>query len=611
MLDISVKRGLCSRSPSLDLLKLLSGGLPMPFTFKKPRAITLLFAFGMVGAAPVVAAQLPLDVVGLYVTDAKPLSGGKEYRVNDTITLPGGATVIVSKTSSNSGVAQVTIAQPVMHACLPHEAVIPEKSSGSGTGATFLLSLLTPTGYGTHLLTRCYGGPALTVQRSDTDAAKQIGFLPDGSLDTTTIDHFTVTPDVLRTYPTFNSGVTPRVSLWNDQGGGLNDAIQTTALQRPTLTADRMHGNSRAIMFDSHGGAGWWDPANTFLSLPSGVAVNANNFTIAVIAEATSAFMPPAFITVGAVTGINAGLEFGRYGSKTTACDGAGDNASAAVVPTETPAVIVCTADVQGKTIDMLGTSTTTPGGNDFRVTGGALGQSADKHSGLVNISAAIVVPWPVDAVTRAAFEASLDTTFALAPQTGGVIVVLGDSHSDGAGAPFQQGWTHQMIKQLGRNDIQLVNGAIFGGTLSYAVDQWRTFAKPNLDASPGKNKIVILQGGYNDQQSGQTASQIIATYQRGAALAHEAGAKAVCVANVIRAGAILTNSTIALVNTAIRAPLNGCDAVIDWARVPAFSRLVGPYPPPYFANDHIHLTRQGQALQAQIAATVVAALLR
>lgn len=589
----------------------MEGPLSMPRPVKKTRSITLLCAVAMLAAAPVVvAAQLPLDVIGLYVTGAKPVSGGKDYKVNDTITLPGGATVIVSKTASDTGVAEVAIAQPILHGCLPHEAVLAQTSSGAGTGASFSLSLLTPTGFGTHLLSSCYAGPALTVKRSDTDAGKQVGFLADGSLDTNAIDRFTVGPDILRHYAAYNSGVTPRVSLWNDQGGGLNDAIQPTALERPTLTADRMHGNSRAIMFDSHGGAGEWDPAITFLSLPSGVALGANHFTMAVIAEATSAFIPPAFITVGAVTGVNVGLQFGRYGSKTMACDGAGDNAAAAVVPTETPAVIVCTADAHGKTIDMLGTSATTPGGNGFRVAGGVLGHSVDKRSGLVNISAAIVVPWPVDAATRAALEASLDETFALSPQTNGVIVVLGDSHSDGAGAPFQQGWTHQMMKQLGRNDIQLVNAAIYGGQLSYAVDQWKKFAQPNLDASPGKNKIVILQGGYNDQQSGQTADDIIATYKRGAALAHTAGAKAVCVTDVIRAGATLTNSNIAEVNKAIRAPLKGCDAVIDWAKVPAFNQLAGPYPPPYFANDHVHLTARGQALQAQIAAAVIAGLL-
>ena len=601
-----------------DLVKEAGKGMSMegPSSMRrpviKPGLITLLCAVGLQGAASVVVAgPLPLDVIGLYVTDAKPVSAGKDYRVNDTITLPGGTTVIVSKTSADNGVAEVSIGQPVMHACRPKEAVLAQASSGAGTGVSFSLSWLTPTGYGTHLLSRCYAGPAMTVKRSDTDASKQVGFDADGSLDTKAIDSFTVAPDILRNYATYNSGVTPRIALWNDQGGGSNDALQPAALQRPTITADRMHGNSRAIMFDAHGGVGDWDPALTFLNLPSGVALSANHFTMAVIAEATSAFIPPGFVTVGAVTGVNAGLQFGRYGSKTMACDGAGDNAAAAVVPTETPAVIVCTADAHGKTIDMLGTTATTPGGNDFRVAGGALGHSADKRSGLVNISAAIVVPWPVDAATRAALQASLNETFAIAPQTNGVIVVLGDSHSDGAGAPFQQGWTHQMMRQLGRNDIQLVNAASYGGQLSYAVDQWQTYAQPNLDASSGKNKIVILQGGYNDQQSGHTAPDIIATYKRGAALAHAAGAKAVCVTDVIRAGATLTNTTISAVNKAIRAPLTECDAVIDWAKVPAFNQQAGPYPPPYFANDHVHLTARGQALQAQIAAAVVAGLLR
>jgi hypothetical protein len=50
---------------------------------------------------------------------------------------------------------------------------------------------------------------------------------------------------------------------------------------------------------------------------------------------------------------------------------------------------------------------------------------------------------------------------------------------------------------------------------------------------------------------------------------------------------------------------------VIDWAKVSAFNQLAGPYPPPYFANDHVHLSARGQALQAQIAAAVIAGLLQ
>lgn len=542
---------------------------------------------------------LPLDAIGLYVTQAKTVRGGSGYRPNDSLALPGGATVVVSTTSLEGAVQDVAVTQPVMHACLPKGAVPAQGTSGGGTGAAFSLSVLAATGYATRRLTQCYAGPALTVHSPGSSTGLPIGFLPDGSLDTPALDRFAA------------GDLTPRVSIWNDQGGGQNDATQGVPSERPLVSAGRLHGNTRAVVFDAHGGAGEWDPAATFLSLPPAVAINANRFTLAIIAEATSAYMPVGFITLGPATGKHAGLAFGRDDARPTACEGAGDTAYAAMVPTETPAVMLCTADAQGKTVDMQGTSTTTPGGNGAALRGGTLGQSADERSGLVNLSAAIVVPWPLDAATRGALERSLYQTFGLAPQAGGVIVVLGDSHSDGTGARFQQGWTHQMMQRLGRQDIQLVNAARYGGQLSDAVAQWRTYAQPNLAAASGPVKIVILQGGYNDQQSGQTVDEILATFQRGAALAHAAGAKAVCVADVLRNASSLTNRVMARVNAAIRAPLQGCDAVIDWASEPAYNLPAGPYRPPYFAQDRVHLTTEGQAVQAQIAASVVAGLLR
>jgi len=541
-----------------------------------------VLAWLWVASLGVQAAPLPLDVIGLYVTGATPVVAGSGYQAGDTLALPGGATVSVAKLTAGTGIAEVSVTQPLLHDCLGPGPVT--ASSTHGSGAQFTLAVLRPTAYGTHLLSRCYKGPAITAE------GKALNFLADGTLA---------------------PGAFTRITTWHDQGGGNNDATQLDATLRPVLSAERRHGNSRAVLFDAHAGAGEWDPTNTYMNLPTSVTLAANHFTLAVIGAATSAFAPVGFVTVGDIADRNAGLEFAHYSPRPTACDGAGDNAYAAVVPTETPAVIVCSADAQGKTLDMLGTSTTSPGGNASVLAGGSLGLSGGDRSGLVNLSAAIIVPWPLDAATRAALSASLAQTFSVPTATGGVIVVLGDSHSDGSGAPFQQGWPHQMISQLGRDDLQLVNAARYGGRLADAVGLWQQYALPNLAASHSPNKVVILQGGYNDQQSGQSADDILATYRRGAALAHKAGAKVVCVADVIRSAEPRANSTLMVVNAALRAPLDSCDAVIDWASEPAFNRPAGPYPPPLFASDRIHLTAQGQALQARMAAAVIAGLLK
>lgn len=563
---------------------------------------TALLATGA-GAAP-----LPLDVIGLYLTGATPVAGGQGYQVGDTLALPGGASATVSQTTTGNAIAAVTVRQPLMHACAPNQPV--PVHAGGGSGATLSLALLAPTGYGTRRLSQCYSGPAVTVRRSANEPGVAIGFLPDGSLDAASLDRYTAPPATLQGYARFDSGVAPRVEAWHDQGGGGNDATQPVPGKRPVLAGTRLHGNSRALLFDAHAGAGEWDPADTFLRLPMGVALDANRFTLVALAEATSAFAPVGFITVGAMAGKNAGLGFARHNTQPTACEGGGDNVYAATVPTETPAVIICSADEQGKAIDMLGTHRSASGGNGAHLRGGALGQSGFNRSGLVNMSAAIIVPWPLDAATRAALGESLAQSFGLAPPSGGVIVVLGDSHSDGSGAPFQQGWPAQMLSQLGRADLQLVNAASYGGRLAAAVERWEQYALPNLAASSSPNKLVILQGGYNDQQYGDSAAAILATYRRGAALAHAAGAKVVCVADVIRSAPSATNRVVLEVNAALRAPLKGCDAVLDWASEAAFSGQSGLYPPPYFASDQVHLSAEGQARQARMAAKVVGKVL-
>src|SRR5205823_6533825 len=123
----------------------------------------------------------------------------------DTVTLAGG--VVLKVTTVSAGVvtaAQVT--QPYWRAGAPGSwtAVVQQKSSGAGTGATFDLTVLTPTIYGTARLVSTYAGHAFTIARSDTVAGnvKNIDFLGNGDVDWAALDGFVGAAVPMQSYAT-------------------------------------------------------------------------------------------------------------------------------------------------------------------------------------------------------------------------------------------------------------------------------------------------------------------------------------------------------------------------------------------------------------------------
>lgn len=231
-----------------------------------------------------------------------------------------GGTVVSSPGTGTGGVGtyNLNISQTVAHETMISSSVQPVNqisntcpssysgavgqvvTTGSGSGATFTFTLLEPTAYGTRQLTKCYTGSAMTVARSDTGETKAISFLPDGALDVATLDGFTSGQSSALAYTSYNSGVSARVSIWNDQGGGGNDATQTTAADRPTMSPGRLLGNARSVMFDSVGQANHWHPNKTYLIVPTSVSLAGNNHTLAMLAgTVTVNFHNPAYLQLG------------------------------------------------------------------------------------------------------------------------------------------------------------------------------------------------------------------------------------------------------------------------------------------------------------------------
>lgn len=577
------------------------------------------------------ARALPLDVIGLYVSAAAASAAGSGYNVGDTILLTGGVKLTVATLTggAGTGVATITVTTPYLHACGPTNPVAQQSSSGGGTGASFTLTLLYPTAYGTRLLGRCYSGYALTAVRSDTGEARQIGFLADGALDTPNLDAFAQGDLAMAlAYTQSDTGlVVPRISVWNDQGGQGSNATQTTAANRPTIAGIRKLGNARSVMFDA-GTSTNWSPATTMMTLPAGVSITGNNSTIAALSGHVAQYQigtSPVYVGSAAL-GSHVGIAFHDASAASEECanGSSGTNSLGNYVPTDTPQVEICnngaSSTVYANNFQSVSNSGGTHTGSSSTVTGGALGAAAGNGAGttgLMDLAAVIIVPWSLDANTQQMLQASLNREFGLTPQVGGMIVAGADSQVSGYASTFQQSWPRAMMELLGRRDIQLVNTAKPGQTLNAWGNSAWFMPLTALQGYNGPNKWVMSDGGYNDiVNSGATAAQVEGYFATAAANAHAAGAKFACVTTALPNGSQATITAMAAVNAYLRGNAGGfCDLVIDPA---AYAAVFGITTPGMQANPwweaqdgYLHPSSQGAALIAAIAANAMKGVLQ
>ena len=570
---------------------------------------------------PLNSDALPLDVIGLYVSAASVNAGGTGYAVGDTVTLSGGVLLTVSTVTSGA-ITGITVTTPNMFACAPGSlTAMPQlATSGSGTGATFGVTLLYPAAHSTHLLTKCYTGNALQIARSDTGETKNIGFLPNGLLDAGALDGFTQGPTPLLSYTSYNQGVSPRVLIEYDQGGsGLNaTGALATAM---TVSPGRYIGNSRTVMSDSVGQtqSPLWHPVNAFLSLPSGLVMNEQNMTVAVVAgTVTDNLHSPAYVQLGPLASGNywGGIDVNVYGTAGLEFNNGAFNSTISPTDPSDASVLVGVSGSGGSVFDVDNTTITGSVGGAHNLAGGAIGAAANgkNTSGHVDIAADIEVPWAISASQRLMLEASLYHTFELQPQKVATVGFLGDSHMDDWGQPYQQTWARQMKALLNRPDVTYVNAGQGGagiGTLTGST-LFASHIGNALTADTSGNRFVFIQGGYNDIEiGGASLATIEGSFTAGIAEIHADNAKAICVLDIIRNAASGTNATIAALSTwEANTTLSGCDYVMNFQAAPVFDSAAGPWPAPWFQSDGKHLTPAGASLAAEMAATFLKSIL-
>ena len=523
---------------------------------------------------------LPLDQIGLHVNTLALSAAGTGYAVGEVVTLTGGATATVATiagSASTGPIGTVTLTNPAYHGCAITTAggLVQRSSSAAGTGATFTATFLGPYAVGARLLTRCYtANRALDLQFGNTVAT--VGFNTAGLIDYSAID---------AQFP----GVRPAIITAYDQGINGVNAVEPV-LKGGTISALRAPHGIRSLAMDgdingpldSGAFANYNGGSVTALDFPATLSINNQANTLIWVGGVQSADHPTGVINVGGQgVSTNLGLKTNSTYPNLYAASGGSSGVVCPGMPYDRDNIAFAVSTATGTQCILNGVASAVSSGAPTAATDtganlgygyGGVGYAYDDYM------VAIIVPWSMTAAEIAAETASLTTTFLIPPQVRSVIVVDGDSDTDGHGSPAQHEWPRTLMEQLSRPDIQMLDTAFYGSTMGGAAANGAPGSRtgeeplnvlPALDQAyaAGAANIWAVVGpmGYNDLNRGDSVATVEAAYTAycDAVHAHHGKCALLVVPNrASQTGGIFTN--LATINAWIMASTTTTNAHAD-----------------------------------------------
>lgn len=514
---------------------------------------------------------LPLDSIVNGVTAATIAggSGGSGYATSDHITLLNGTVLNVSA-QSGGVISTVTVVTPGNWQCFTASAQAQVSTTGSGTGASFVLTAnWAQAAYGDHILTSCYtANKYADVTRASDSTVKTIGFTAAGVVDTTSILQFC-------------AGTTCSWTKLYDQSGRAHDAPNTT-----TSLVDFGH--------NYQGNPLWYNGAFT---MPAGVAYNAATMTAYGLTR-NSACCFAGGLAFAFDAGINVNNNNGPNGGTIFQNPSGGFNVVAPVQANYTLELIGGTLLSTTNATYSIGDWEFSSSGsvsNGAGQTGGTVGGSG--NSGLLGD---MFVLWPrgFSAAERLSFKASVAETFNLYPQVRDLFVLAGDSRTAGQGSTNNVNYPIQIlplsvnsadISNEGVNGQQLQSGNIANFFMTTG-DGTAMISRPH---NP-KNSWLILWDGYNDFTGGIALGTFTTSLTTYVSMVHALGYKIMVVNDP---------ETTATWNTMYLANSYGADAVCNYQLDPVWG------PNSYTSQTFIsfpHPTTFGYGYVAQDTATCI-----
>jgi hypothetical protein len=427
--------------------------------------------------------SLPVDAVANPIKAATEVAGGTGYAVNDTITIANG-TVLTVATESGGAVETVTVSTGGNWTCPTAATYAQVSTSGSGTGATFTVTVETAqAAYGLRLLTQCYNANnAADIVRESDSAQLTVGFI-NGVIDTSSMQKWC-------------AGATCKwAKIYNQINPGA-DAVQATDANRPVLDFGQTVGGLPLLV----GG---------YMTIPSGVAYNT---------AAESAYMLTRSDPLsGSGQGMggylfNAGIFPSQIYYQNFENNAFGYTTSTNFIPSRAPEIIGGTVSATNSCVFSVndwefptGSTCAQSGGT----TGGTLGYTTSTQMAM-----GMFVLWPraLSASERLAFRAATYATFGLVPQARSTLITSGDSRTAGDFDTNGVDYPTQILNKL-LVPVRNYNVAKLGAQASdlvancYAYNNSETDLGDCIAASQphDSNSWDVVWIGYNDCQASVT----------------------------------------------------------------------------------------------------------
>jgi hypothetical protein len=462
--------------------------------------------------------------------------------------------------------------------------------------------------FGIRKLVSAYSGPGLQVTRTSDNAALDIGFRSDGSLDTPALDKFLL-------------GTVGKVSVWYDQSGNGQHATSGTNL--PNATAEDFFGSDRGVLFDHQvtfnavGGK-----VKQSLVLPTSLTANSNALSVVSLASFAHVTRNSPIIELSPATGQTAAMCFGNSYQNGVASLAARFGASWKWLAGYRPPMnaVVTGFSSSASNLQFWGedsSSTSLSPVSGTALAGGLIGGTTlftdgngDPDFGYNVQGALLIFSRGITASEYLAVMTSLYAHHRLCPQARDTIVVDGDSITEGAFATDFQSWPRRLMKMSPR-PARVYNVAISGGnfasqTQATQIARW----VPQLYKANLPSLTLLFGTGSNDLQANGGTAGYAATMTGTSVPAYLAAVRAAGWQAPILIATILPRSNISgqreterqAYNTTIRSAsflsANGLAGVSDVAADPTFA-APGASEDAALYQDGTHLTNLGTSYDA------------
>lgn len=477
-----------------------------------------------------------------------------------------------------------------------------------GTGvatATYIVALGTGTGgVGTYTVNN-----AQTVASTALHVSAKINFLPDGSLDVSS----------LVAYLRNNVG---RIGRQYDQTGNGRHKVQDAWGYRPLVDVRTTIGKSISIVYDTQingngslSGQYTYDTPKT-LGFPTGLSLSSQNFGMVFAGRARSAQKPSCFWVLNNSSGSPANaLSFANQyppGSGTQVglnCyfEASAQSFNSYQIAMSSPFVGGVSASSGGVYtfagdvgLQTSGNPSITLGGY-----GGLTGGVGNSEFGYCEMADEIWWPNYLTFDDIANVSAAMYRGLGLAPQTRDYLIMDGDSITEGSGATGNRNLP-RLTELLLKHPVKMVNTGFAGDTLSGRSGFFPYFIGTITPTNP-PNKIIHIAAGSNDIAHGATAATTYSAAQSYCAQARAAGWKVIV-------ATVLPRSDVTGAAEAIRVAYNStlrsgwasfADGLADWAG--DYDMGASTYPSnSALCADGIHPTSTGYAYLAQISSAAI-----